>query len=62
MTRMEDEQSVEADTPKLSRAVEENGSQKTIVASVRSTSSRRSSTSSTITSGQPEVKYARPVK
>ncbi|KAK0170185.1 hypothetical protein PV328_010778 [Microctonus aethiopoides] len=59
---MEDEQSVEADTPKLSRAVEENGSQKTIVASVRSTSSRRSSTSSTITSGQPEVKYARPVK
>ncbi|XP_034934058.1 uncharacterized protein gogo isoform X2 [Chelonus insularis] len=58
---MDDEQSLESGVMKQ-RELEESGSQKTIVASARSTPSQRSSTASTITSGQPEVKYARPVK
>ncbi|XP_057319380.1 uncharacterized protein LOC130663870 isoform X2 [Microplitis mediator] len=62
---MEEEANAETGTLKHKDPPEDiNGSQKTIVASVKSTPSRRSSSSSTLTSisGQPEVKYARPVK
>ncbi|XP_015594659.1 uncharacterized protein LOC107267440 isoform X2 [Cephus cinctus] len=58
---VEDEQSVDSGTLKQ-RESDEYGSQKTIVPSVMSTPTRRSSTSSTSAPGQPEVKYARPVK
>lgn len=60
----EEEANAETGTLKLKEQEDINGSQKTIVASVKSTPSRRSSSSSTLTSisGQPEVKYARPVK
>ncbi|XP_063995525.1 uncharacterized protein LOC135172933 isoform X2 [Diachasmimorpha longicaudata] len=58
---MEEAQSVESITPKQ-RDNDESGSQKTMVPSTRSTPSRRSSVSSTATIGQPEIKFARPVK
>ncbi|CAG5094029.1 Similar to Adamts1: A disintegrin and metalloproteinase with thrombospondin motifs 1 (Rattus norvegicus) [Cotesia congregata] len=60
----EEANNAETGTLKLKEQEDINGSQKTIVASVKSTPSRRSSSSSTLTSisGQPEVKYARPVK
>nr|CCQ71382.1 hypothetical protein CcPL8.018 [Cotesia congregata] len=58
----EEANNAETGTLKLKEQEDINGSQKTIVASVKSTPSRRSSSSSTLTSisGQPEVKYARP--
>ncbi|XP_051156491.1 uncharacterized protein LOC127278692 isoform X2 [Leptopilina boulardi] len=58
----EEEQSTESGT-KRKKEVEENGSEKTLVPSAGSTPIRRPSTSnSSSASGQPEVKYARPVK
>ena len=59
--RVEDEQTIDSGTLKQ-KDLDENGSQRTIVGSTMSTSSKRSSGSGTSTSGLPEIKYARPVK
>ncbi|XP_043461860.1 uncharacterized protein LOC122498264 isoform X2 [Leptopilina heterotoma] len=56
----EEEQSTESGTRR--KKDDENGSEKTLVPSAGSTPLRRPSTSNSSASGQPEVKYARPVK